>query len=810
MGHVLDREPEAGFEIWVATSLDLMDPSQPAHIVPVDADGRFEATVGIDGRYWIFLREWLRPEGGPPMELFLPLDLRGHLGEPERAIQLRAIHPRKLMTRERLSLSWPVLTRLLLVVAVIGGGGLFALRRLRPLAGPPGLPSAPWAALFPSPPTKVFEFWVVAVCTLVATAVRLPALRSEAFDLLEVSYLPGIGRPNPFAEGLSGWPALVAVVRELVELWCLDLVHPPLYHAVMGFMGLLGPDEWWLRLPAFVASLLVLVLTWRVVRRFSVGAGLLSAAVLAVAPASIYWGQDATPYAAVALSVMLAVVGTQRALETGRGAPWHMAFVALYAGFLCHYNVALVGVGIGAAVGVVAILGRRDPRWPGALAGAIRAALLWSPIPIFWTWFHFSTFPTVAQDTRLFADTFEPNPGLPAFARDFGNVLGGMLVDPAPISEVGLAVLLVLGLVRVLRAPLGVAILQGALLVAFFGSVLFFHQNLVHHLNGRVYYGFRWVSWYHPALVALLALGAVAGPGPAILRRASALAWLLGVGAAARQEIGEVARPDYAAIARIVAQELDDRDAVATLPTWFQRGNVSHYLMDGRRVGRAPDEGEGMWLVDGKKVTLEPVHAGLPFETTLRNAHVGRMWLAVVDERSFGRVKWMEEVSRGGKAWADRTMDLDKSWTMGRVRLYRYRARRADLELDKGEVVDLDAGDVVLNSRTYPRLPGPVRFRDPGPPSRTRLGATLRYQSPMTPGCVDWSWTHLDESLEPDAPNHWYLDAMVPLSAGSPLPDVEKVGPAQVHIRREGDTVRITAVGGPCSGPSLRLQVRGR
>lgn len=810
-GRVLDREDGAAFEIWVSRSLDLSEAGEPRARLAVDEEGRFRGALPPgQGRYWIFLREWIQPVGGPPMELFLPYDLRGHTEPIDAEVRLRAIHPTRLMTRERLSLQPGVLLRMATVVLLIFGGGTLVIRALKRRAGPAGPPSAPWASALPPPPTHFTEWWAVGIALAVAVGLRLPGMRAEAFDLLEVSYLPGIGRPNPFAEGLRGFAAFLAVVRELAQLWCLDLVHPPLYHALMGLMGLLGPSEWWLRLPALAFSLGSQVLIWRLVRRWSVAGGLLAAAALAVAPPSIYWGQDATPYAAVAFLVSAAVASAGRALESGRRFYWDLLFLALYAGFLCHYNVALVGIGIAVAIVVLAATARVDPRWAGALLGAALAARRWAPVPVFWTWFHFSTFPTVAQDTRLFADTFEPNPGLLPFARDFSSVLGGMLVDGAPLAELAVPTLAALGFWRVARGPRGHLLLHAVLFIAFAGSVLFFHQNLVHHLNGRVYYGFRWVSWYHPLLVGLIALGVTAGPGPRWVRRLAATAWILGVLLAARDELAGPARPDYRELARVIVSELDDRDAVATLPTWFQRGNASHYLMSGRKVGRVPDEGEGVWLIDGKKVTLEPVHAGLPFETTATNSHVRRLWLAVIDERSFGRVKWMDEVSRAGRRWADREMTLEKSWSLGRIRLYRYKTRREALELRRGEVLELDASEVVLNSRTYPLLRGPVRFLEPKIPWRVGLGKTLRYQSPMTPGCVDWTWTHLDEDLKPDAPTHWYLDAMVPLPSGAPLPDVTKSGSAQLHVRRDGDTVRISAVGGPCDGPPLRLAVKGR
>ena len=66
----------------------------------------------------------------------------------------------------------------------------------------------------------------------------------ESLDLLEVSYLPGIGRPSPFAEGVVGFAAIPRMLGELAQLYCLDLVHPPLYHFVLGVMRMTPKTKW--------------------------------------------------------------------------------------------------------------------------------------------------------------------------------------------------------------------------------------------------------------------------------------------------------------------------------------------------------------------------------------------------------------------------------------------------------------------------------------------------------------------------------------------------------------------------------------
>ena len=43
---------------------------------------------------------------------------------------------------------------------------------------------------------------------------------------------------------------------------------------------------------------------------------------------------------------------------------------------------------------------------------------------------------------------------------------------------------------------------------------------------------------------------------------------------------------------------------------------------------------------------VEAIHVSLPFETTARNGHLERLWVAVVDETMFGRPKFSPEVGR--------------------------------------------------------------------------------------------------------------------------------------------------------------------
>jgi len=259
-----------------------------------------------------------------------------------------------------------------------------------------------------------------------------------------------------------------------------------------------------------------------------------------------------------------------------------------------------------------------------------------------------------------------------------------------------------------------------------------------------------------------------------------------------------------------IRQNLEDRDAVATLPAWFQRGNLSHYLMSSGPVGRQPEDGEGVWLIDGERVVIEAIHPSLPFETTAINSHFKRLWVAKVDERMSGRSKFSDPIASKALDWADKHLQLESRWTdrFARIELSLYTLPKDALIPPPGTVWTLSSEDTVLNHRTYPPIQGAGFVATDALHLPGKLGRTVSFQSPMTPGCVDWDFRGLREDLQPDSPNHWYLLLRLPKAAGRPAPRVRAEGPAQLSVTEESDAVVVRGVGGPCDGPPLRLRVQ--
>lgn len=807
-----DRSDDANYTLWVTTSLDLTEEGQPI--------SRTEFPPGTDvvdvklpgsGPHWVFLHERFQPTGGPPLDLFLPHSLLP-VDEALERIAFTSVEPEILMKRERFSTNPSVLMRLAMVFLLVFGGGFGLRAALWGSAAMPGRRCAPLAG-DELPPARPGDRRVFFALLAAGVALRVPGFFTESLDLLEVSYLPGIGRPAPFAEGASGLAGIGGMLRELAALYCLDLTHPPLYHAVLGVVGLLGASDWLLRVPALLASLASAWLVWQLGRRWSESTGLVAVGIFTVAAPSIYFGQDATPYAFVGTVALGASWALLRALESGERRHWRWFYGSLVVGFLCHYNVAPFGMAlIFLLIGWVA-RARSSREWRAALHLSLGEALKLAIFPVFWTWLHFSTFPTVAQDTRLVADTYMADPGWMAFLLDFTKVTAGIRADGPTWALLGVLPLMALGFATGWRGPddsgkqrnrrllVQLLVLLG---VTFVVSTLFFYENARTHLGGRVFYGFRWVGWYHPVLLATAAIGLVVGRAPVWLRAGLLLIWAAGALPSTARHLSEPARPDYAGAAQLFLDEFQDGDAIATLPAWFQRGNLAFYLFETGRVRRLPGMGEGAWDIEGKRITLEAVHAGLPFETTARSSHVERLWVATVRETMFGRDKFDPHVAAQAIVWADKHMDFEQEWRLDRLVLRRYRRKATDLH-PPAEPLRLDSSAVPLMARTYPPLQGSVTFEPPGSmPKLELLGPTLLYQAPMTAGCVDYQLDGLPDGLKPESTLHWYFDLRIP---GPARPRLHTVGSAKVARDTIAGGTRVIAVGPPCDGPALRLDL---
>jgi hypothetical protein len=780
-GRVEGWTDRADYAVWLVTDLDLTEPGQPVATAPVGDGGSFSLTWPDPlpaQEAWLFLDQRIPQDGGPPLRMLRPLDLEPFdPAHPPSPAVLRGVPPgmARLRAANR-AMPAPWLVPSVLAVLLFGAGLALrqaivlrlaraeGARQLRAVLQGDDAVRAPLRLLDhraaplsgqPPPPVTANERRAVAFVVALGLLLRLRGLRAP-LELLEHTYGPGsrpLGAAAPLAE---------RVILGLVRPSSVEVTHPPLYH---WLLGPLGGHEALLRLPALACSLATILCLWLLMRRVSKPAGIAAALGLAVAAPSIQFGHDATPYALVGLVAVGSLVLLLRALTTGDRWTWRAWACLLAVGFLCHYMVALFAVAQGLALAVVLSLRLRGRAWLGASHRAVGAVLFAAPLPLLWLVVHGAWFGPVALDTRLFADTYPRDPGLGPFLAAFAAVSAGVAPDQ-PVAAAALGLLAIVGLAAVLRRDRVLGMLLLAMVGGFGGSLLFLHQNLVRHLGGRVFWGFRWVAWFLPLAVGLAAAGLVGaspedpprrGRGHVARLLAAILAaiWLVATATATARLPALAPHPDYRGAGQRIAAELQDRDALAVVPHWSQRGPLSWYVA--QAAGGAFGEAHGLdaWIADGRALLVEAVDERLPTESSLRNAHVDRWWLAVVDERVFGEDKFSPAVASRVLSAAQRTLQPDGRWDFDGLTLYRFLAR-----------------------------PGP-------PPGRITAPEfdlpSARWLAPNAETC---------RAEEDGAPPRWWLQVRVPGLRGGAHPLVQR---GELHAEDEAGGWQI--LGGPCAGP---------
>lgn len=175
-----------------------------------------------------------------------------------------------------------------------------------------------------------------------------------------------------------------------------DSDHPPLYFLLLaGWIRLLGASEWAVRALSAWGGVLAVPLTYRLGQVTGLRpAGVLAAAVIAISPFLVWYGQEARPYAWLVVQATLAGVLLRRALLTDRRcyrlayvlAGVAMAYTHVYGAFvlLFHALYAAARSWLGAFVPL--------PAWQAAsrylrywlIASFIAIGLLFSPWAYIW------------------------------------------------------------------------------------------------------------------------------------------------------------------------------------------------------------------------------------------------------------------------------------------------------------------------------------------------------------------------------------------------------------------------------------------
>jgi len=193
-------------------------------------------------------------------------------------------------------------------------------------------------------------------------ALRLPALFANTFHADEALF--------------ATWARLIAVWRDPLLL-AQPVDKPPLlFYGQALFYPLFGPVEWAARLPALIASLLLIPLTAQLARRLGGGhlAAVVAAAVVAVAPLAVQF--SATAFSDPLLTFWLTAALVLVLARPGRARPGWVG-LCLGLALATKYQAALF---LPLVIGLAWLRGWRAREWGRGLAGlaaVVAVLLLW-------------------------------------------------------------------------------------------------------------------------------------------------------------------------------------------------------------------------------------------------------------------------------------------------------------------------------------------------------------------------------------------------------------------------------------------------
>jgi hypothetical protein len=181
----------------------------------------------------------------------------------------------------------------------------------------------------------------------------------------------------------EGWSIALATLPlgEVFRLTALDVHHPLYYVSLAPWVSAGGAAEFWLRaLSAFAGTLAVPLAAvaaaawWRPAGVASRRAGLFAAALVAIAPAFLYYAGVARMYAITAPLLLLAVWGLARFSDSGRRPDAVAGVLGAAAALYAFYYTGFALAGLFAAALVA-----RPRTWRRTMAVAAAAGLLYLP-----------------------------------------------------------------------------------------------------------------------------------------------------------------------------------------------------------------------------------------------------------------------------------------------------------------------------------------------------------------------------------------------------------------------------------------------
>ncbi len=169
---------------------------------------------------------------------------------------------------------------------------------------------------------------VAGLLTLVALALRASQIRQSLLGDEIFTYSDIVGR---------SFTAVLSTVHSGGEN------SPPLFFLFAWATAKLGDPSVWLRLPSIVLGTATVPVVYAIGARWrGRRVGLVAAAILAIAPFTVYYGVEARPYASMTFFVALSTLALLLAVDSGRSTWWATYVLSSAAAAYCHYTCVFV------------------------------------------------------------------------------------------------------------------------------------------------------------------------------------------------------------------------------------------------------------------------------------------------------------------------------------------------------------------------------------------------------------------------------------------------------------------------------------
>ncbi|NUP74974.1 MAG: hypothetical protein HOQ07_10060 [Sinomonas sp.] len=205
------------------------------------------------------------------------------------------------------------------------------------------------------------RWWPILPIVALAALLRFAGLSNQPLWMDEIASLH-----NAQILSRSGLPAVAAQDHVAPLSAVLDSIS----------IGIGGPSEFWLRLPAAVAGTLAVAMTYAVAQRILRDRAIASGAALfaAVAPFAVWYGQEARMYSLLLLFSLLYVWACWSLVDgTARARDWVLMTVSAALGLWAHHYMALLIAAFGGF-----LLVQTGPRAALRLDPRARRLFLWA------------------------------------------------------------------------------------------------------------------------------------------------------------------------------------------------------------------------------------------------------------------------------------------------------------------------------------------------------------------------------------------------------------------------------------------------